>query len=90
MKSLAALLVTAILLAAAGTLLWFASDVDRRRAAAEYTFVTLRYERAVEELDAAASASLLDPILRRLSPGADDERAVARYWTGEVRATGQN
>lgn len=83
MKSLAALLVTAIVLAAVGTLLWFAGDVERRRAAAEYTLVTLRYERAVEELDAAASASLLDPILRRLSPGADDERAVARYWSGE-------
>ena len=83
MKSFAALSITAIVLAAVGALLWFAGDVERRRAAAEYTFVTLRYERAVEELDAAASASLLDPILRRLSPGADDERAVARYWSGD-------
>ncbi|MGH9173496.1 MAG: hypothetical protein ACRD1H_04015, partial [Vicinamibacterales bacterium] len=80
MKSFAALLATGIVLAAVGALLWFAGDLERRRAAAEYTLVTLRYERAVQELDAAAGVSLLDPILWRLSPGADDERSIARYW----------
>ena len=82
MKSFAALFITGIVLAAAGALLWFAADVERRRAEAEYTLVTLRYERAVQELDAAAGSTLLDPVLRLLSPGASDERAVARYWSG--------
>ena len=86
MKSFATLLVISLILAATGALLWFAGDVERRRAAAEYTFVTLRYDRAVEELDAAAGASLLDPVLRRLSPGAADERAAARYWSGDYQS----
>ena len=83
MKSFATLFVTALALAAAGALLWLAGDLERRRAGAEHTLVTLRYERAVEELDAAAGARLLDPVLRRLSPGTDAERAVARYWSGD-------
>ena len=85
MKSFAALVITAIVLAAVGGLLWLAGDLERRRAGAEYTLVTLRYDRAVQELDAAAASGVLDPILRLLSPGAEAERAVATYWSGDYQ-----
>ena len=53
---------------------------------AEYTLVTLRYERAATELQAATSTGLLDPILRRISPGGDEELATAQYWKGDYQA----
>jgi hypothetical protein len=83
MKSVAAMIVVSVGLALAGTLLWFAGDVERRRAAAEHTLVTLRYDRAAQELDAATGSRLIEPLLRWLSPGADDARAVATYWSGD-------
>jgi hypothetical protein len=88
MKSVAALLVTAIVLGLVGSVLWFAGNTERQVAAAEYTLVTLRYERAAEELTAAGDRGLLDPILRRLTPGADAERALARYWSGDYESLG--
>lgn len=86
MKSVAALLVTAIVVALVGGVLWFAGNADRRVAAAEYTLVTLRYDRAAEELAAAADRGLLDPVLRRVSPGAEVEGAMARYWSGDYES----
>jgi hypothetical protein len=86
MKSAAALLVTAIVIAAVGGVLWLAGSAEQEVAAAEYTLVTLRYERAAEELSAAGDRGLLEPVLRRLSPGADVERALARYWSGDYEA----
>jgi hypothetical protein len=77
------LLVT--LLLAAGTVLWFASEVEARRAAAEYALVTLRYERAAEELDAARGSGLLDPLINRLG-GSPTDSAIARYWSGDYEA----
>jgi hypothetical protein len=85
MKSFTALSITGLVLAAAGALLWFAGNAEQRRAEAEYTLVTLRYERAVQQLDAAAASSVLDPVLRRLSPGADAARGVATYWSGDYQ-----
>jgi hypothetical protein len=86
MKSVAALLVTAIVIAVVGGLLWFAGSAEQEVAAAEYTLVTLRYERAADELAAASDRGLLEPVLRRLSPGADVEHALARYWSGDYDA----
>jgi hypothetical protein len=86
MKSAAAYLVTVIVLLAVGGILWTASKREERLAAAEYRLTTLRYETAASELTAARSPTVLDPILRRLSPPADAERAAASYWLGDVDA----
>ncbi|MGH7006228.1 MAG: hypothetical protein ACREIP_19965, partial [Alphaproteobacteria bacterium] len=86
MKSFATFIVTAIVIALAGVVLWFAGESERRMADAEHTLVTLRYERAATDLQAAASAGLLDPILRRISPGAEDKLAIAQYWNGDYQA----
>lgn len=84
MKSVAAYLVTVIVLVAVGGLLWTASKREARLAAAEYRLVTLRYETAADELAAATAPSILDPVLRRISPAADGERAAASYWLGDL------
>ncbi len=83
MKPAAAHVVLVVVLVAAGGILWFAAKSEERLAAAEYRFVTLRYETAAEELKAASQAGLLDPLVRRISPGASDEAAAARYWLGD-------
>lgn len=84
MKSVAAYLVTVIVLLAVGGILWTASKREAQLAAAEYRLVTLRYETAAEELTAATAPTVLDPILRRISPAADAERATASYWLGDL------
>lgn len=86
MKSFAALIVTTLVIVLVGVVLWFAGESERRLADAEYTLVTLRYERAAADLQSATSTGLLDPILRRVSRGADDERAIAQYWNGDYQA----
>jgi hypothetical protein len=86
MRSTAAYLVTVLVLLAAGGILWSASRREAQLAAAEYRLVTLRYATAAEELTAATQSSVLDPILRRLSPPADVERASASYWGGDLEA----
>lgn len=80
MKSVAAYLVLVVVLLAVGGVLWMAGKREERVAAAQWRLVTLRYESAAEELAAATAPGLLDPILQRLSPAADHERAAARYW----------
>ena len=84
MKSVGAYLVTVIVLLAIGGILWTASKREERLAAAEYRLTTLRYETAASELAEATAASVLDPILRRISPPADVERAAASYWLGDL------
>ena len=84
MKSVAAYFVTVIVLAAVGGLLWTASKREAQLAAAEYRLVTLRYETAADELAAATAPSILDPVLRRISPPAEGERAAASYWLGDL------
>jgi hypothetical protein len=86
MKSLTGLLVIVVLLAVAGTVLWFAGRTEERRAAAEYTLVTLRYERAAEELSAATGSALIQPVLRRLGSDASDQRPMALYWSGDYES----
>jgi hypothetical protein len=86
MKSVAAYLVTIIVLLAVGGVLWNASKREAQLAAAEYRLVTLRYDTAAEELTALTTPSVIDPILRRISPPADAERAAASYWGGDLQA----
>jgi hypothetical protein len=85
MRSAASLIVVVLLLVAAGTVLWFASQAEARLASAEYALATLRYERAAEELDAARGSGVLEPIVSRLGTGGTDS-AIARYWSGDYEA----
>lgn len=89
MKSVASLIIIVLLMVAAGTMLWFASQAEARVAAAEYALVTLRYERAAEELDAARGSGVLDPLVSRLG-GARTEGAIARYWSGDYDALSES
>ena len=82
MKSAASLVVLVVFLVLGGAVLWFAGKGEERLAAAEYALVTLRYERAAADLDAARGTGVLDPLLRRLSPAAADS-STARYWDGD-------
>ena len=82
MKSVASLIIIVILLVVTGTVLWFASQTEARVAAAEYALVTLRYERAAQELDEARGRGVLEPLMRRLSGDATDS-SLARYWSGD-------
>jgi hypothetical protein len=83
MRSIAGSIVLSTLFAVVGGLLWVAARSEEQLAAAEHTLVTLRYERAAEELDAATSAGVLDPVVRRLSRVGADEPRIARYWVGD-------
>jgi hypothetical protein len=83
MKSVGGYITLVVLLVAAGGVAWFAGKSEERLAAAEYSLVTLRYERAATELREATTPGLLDPVVRRLSPIASDETASAQYWTGD-------
>jgi hypothetical protein len=86
MKSTAALLVIAVLLALLGSVLWVAGDTEQRIAAAQHTLVTLRYGRAVEELTEASDTGLLAPVLDRVAPPPQEELAAANYWSGNFEA----
>jgi hypothetical protein len=89
MKSVASLVLIVVLLLAAGAVLWFASQAEARLAAAEYALVTLRYERAAEELDAARGRGVLEPLVTRLGARATDG-AIARYWSGDYEALAES
>jgi hypothetical protein len=89
MKSAASLVILVVLLVVAGTILWFAAEAEARLAAAEYALVTLRYERAAEELDAARGSGVLEPLVSRVGRAGTDS-AVARYWSGDYEALAES
>lgn len=89
MKSVASLIVIVVLLVLAGSVLWFASQAEERMAAAEYALVTLRYERAAADLDAARGTGVLEPLVQRVG-GAPTASAVARYWSGDYEAIAES
>jgi hypothetical protein len=89
MKSVASLIIVVVLLLATGTVLWFASETESRLAAAEHALVTLRYERAAEELDAARGTGVLEPLVSRVG-GAPTNSAIARYWSGDYEALAES
>jgi len=80
----------AILLVAAGAILWRSSEYERRLAAAERDLVTLKYE------DAATAAALPGGRLANLMPGSTataDAKALAStagYWRGDYDAATEN
>lgn len=86
MRSSAAYIVLVLVLVATGAVSWFAGKSEERVAAAEYNFVTLRYERAADELQEATRAGIFDPLVRRISPLASNETAAARYWSGDYES----
>jgi hypothetical protein len=88
-KSVASLVIVVVLLLAAATVLWFASQAEARLAAAEHALVTLRYERAADELAAARGSGVLEPLVRRLGSPATDS-AIARYWSGDYEALAES
>jgi hypothetical protein len=90
MKSITASVIAVAILLIAAALLWAAGNNEERLAAAEYTLVTLRYERAAAELDAATSPGILDPVLRRISSDVSDRPAMARYWSGDYEEISQS
>jgi hypothetical protein len=69
--------------------LWFASQAEARLAAAEYALVTLRYERAAEELDRARGTGILEPLVQRLG-GAATDSAIGRYWSGDYEGLAES
>ncbi|MBY0492729.1 MAG: hypothetical protein K2Y23_00820 [Cyanobacteria bacterium] len=76
-------LIIAILLVAAGAILWRSSEYERRLAAAERDLVTLKYEDAAE---AAAQPAGRLANLMPMSPAAADAKALAStagYWHGD-------
>ncbi|MCQ4052084.1 hypothetical protein FK514_30325, partial [Klebsiella pneumoniae] len=83
------MIVIVVLLVAAGVVLWFAGESESRLAAAEYALVTLRYETAAEELDAARGSGVLDPLVSRLG-GSPTDSAIARYWSGDYEALSES
>lgn len=89
MKSVASLVLVVLALLLAGAVLWFASAAEARLAAAEYSLLTLRYDRAAVELDESLDASMLEPLIRQVSPSGTDA-ATARYWGGDYEALAQS
>src|SRR5262245_5069508 len=83
MKSVGGYITLVVALLVAGGIAWFAAKSEERLAAAEYSLVTLRYDRADAALQEATRPGLLDPVVRRLSPVTGDEAAAAAYWTGD-------
>ena len=84
-------LIIAVVLLAAGAILWRSSEYERRLAAAERDLVTLRYQ------DAAAAAATPAGRIAGLMPGggqaAADAKALASaagYWSGDYNAATEN
>jgi hypothetical protein len=89
MRSVAGHLTLAVVLFAAGAVFWYAGDRQARIASAEYTLVTLRYDRATTELESAADSGMIEPLLIPLGIGGD-QRGAARYWSGDYEPLAQS
>ena len=81
----------AILLLAGGAILWRASELEHRLAAAERDLVTLRYDSAAATAAQAPSrlAALLPGESRTVADAATLE-ATAAYWTGDYNTVASN
>jgi hypothetical protein len=90
MKSATASLFLILILSAVGGLMWLAGRNEQRLAAAEYSLVTLRYETAAAELDAAAGSPLLEPLMRLVGVDLNDQGPNARYWQGDYESLSQS
>lgn len=93
MKSVIAQLILVLLLIAAGTVLWSVGGAEERLASAERTLVTLRYDRAAEELETAAATNAAERIIADttgLAAEAAETRRKAAYWLGDLDPFLQN
>src|SRR5215210_7372221 len=86
MKTFVGQFVLVLLLVAAGAVLWVVGAGEERLAAAERTLVTLRYNRAAEELGTAAATNAAERIVADLTGSAKtaaESRRKAEYWYGD-------
>ncbi|MGQ0734191.1 MAG: hypothetical protein ACT4QD_11095 [Acidobacteriota bacterium] len=90
MKSIAASLVLAALLVGSGVVLWLASRTEASLAAGEHTLLSLRYQRAADELGAVAATGLVGPLLDLVGAGGGHQYAVARYWSGDTEGLAES
>jgi len=84
-------LLIALLLVAAGAILWRSAEMERRLAAAERDLVMLRYESA--EAGAAQPGGRLAALMPGAGGTAADAKAVgdaASYWQGNYAKTAEN
>ena len=79
----------ALVLAAAGAILWRTSESEHRLAAAERDLVTLRYEEAAAQAQAPGRIASLLPGNNRLAADAKALSATAAYWQGDYDTVDQ-
>jgi len=80
----------ALVLAAAGAILWRTSESEHRLAAAERDLVTLRYEEAAAQAQAPGRIASLLPGNNRLAADAKALSATAAYWQGDYDTVASN
>jgi hypothetical protein len=93
MKSVVAQLILVVLLIAAGMVFWTLGAAEQRLASAEQTLVTLRYDRAAEELQTAAASNAVERLIADstgLASQAIETRRRATYWLGNFEEFLQN
>lgn len=88
MKTLLGQVLMIALLVVAGAVLWIVGAAEQRVAAAERTLATLRYEKAVEELETAAATNAIERIIGDVTgtaaTAAESQRKAA-YWLGDYQ-----
>ena len=83
--------IIALLLVAAGAILWRSSEMERRLAAAERDLVTLRYDAAAEGArQPGGRLAALMPGAGRASGDAKSVETTAAYWDGNYEAVADN
>ena len=83
--------IIALLLVAAGAILWRSSEMERRLAAAERDLVTLRYDAAGEGAkQPGGRLAALMPGAGRTSGDAKTVETTAAYWEGNYEAVADN
>ena len=83
--------IIALLLVAAGAILWRSSEMERRLAAAERDLVTLRYDAAAEGArQPGGRLAALMPGAGRASDEAKSVETTAAYWEGNYEAVADN
>lgn len=80
----------AVVLVAAGAILWRTSESEHRLAAAERDLVTLRYDEAATQAQAPGRIARLLPGNNRLAADAKTLSATAAYWQGDYNAVAAN
>lgn len=83
--------IIALLLVAAGAILWRSSEMERRLAAAERDLAMLRYEQAATEAkQPGGRLAALMPGAGRSTTDAKTLESTASYWRGDYQAVTEN